>query len=138
MDKRKEVIARNLTRLKDTNYSSATTYARKAGIAPATFTTFVKDPLDRNITLDNLYALADAANVDVWTLFVPDFPFERTIGHKLDAISSDGYLLLHAFENAQPIVRHTLMELFANALCNSDKKAAHEIKEAQSKYLINK
>lgn len=134
MDSRKTIIAKNISRLIEYHRLSISEFARKANLAPATLTTFLKYPEERNITLDNLYRLCDVGNVELWNLLIEDFPLQISRNKKITKISAEGYLLFHSFENAPPVARYSIMDAIALALSNTNRKTSNEIKEAQSNY----
>lgn len=134
MDYRKTTIAKNIRRLIDYHELSISEYARKANLAPATLTTFLKYPEERNISIDNLYRICDVGNIELWNLLIEDFPIMISRNKKITKITPEGYLLFHSFENAPPNARYSIMDAVALALSTTNKKTSSEIKEAQAKY----
>lgn len=137
MDYRKTTIARNIKYLIELNGLSISEYARKAGISPATLTTFLKYPEERNISIDNLYKICDVSKLELWNILIEDFPTLIARNKKITKISPEGYLLLHAFEKAPSSARYSIMDAVALALSTISKKTSNEIKEAQAVYNTN-
>lgn len=133
MDIRKAIASKNIQTLLDINQDSISNFARRANMAPSTLTTFLKYPEDRNITLDHLLAIADISGIELWTLFVPDFPYRATQGKRITSISADGYALLHIYESATAEQRKSVLDYASYQLRGSPGES--KVKEVKSRYL---
>lgn len=133
MEVRKTVIAKNIIALRG-QFESLSDFARKAGIAPATLTTFLKNPEERNITLDNLFSISDICGVELWMLLIEEFPFEEIKKKKpLKRISADGYALLDLYERAPASARSEMLNYVAYQL-RENPIAERKIRETQQRY----
>jgi hypothetical protein len=133
MDTRKAIASKNIQTLLELNQDSISNFARRSGMAPSTLTTFLKYPEDRNITLDHLLAISDISGIELWTLFVPNFPYRNTQGKRITNISADGYALLHIYESATDEQRKSLLDYASYQMRGS--AAESKVRDVQSRYL---
>ena len=138
MDKRKALIAKNIESLRKENALSKSEFARRSGMTPPTLATFLKYPEERNITLDHLYGIVDYSKIEIWNLFVEDFPFKSTQKKPITKISAEGYSLLYAFEKSSDETKMTILNQMEFLLQKRDKNeaSAKYLSETRSKYSV--
>jgi transcriptional regulator with XRE-family HTH domain len=132
-----EIIIRNVQRLMELRgVPSGSALAKMAKLNQATVSKLLEKDEISNPTMRVLESIASALGVPAWMLLILDFPYQSVAGRKpLTRLSDEGYLVLRAFESAQPMVRYAILEAVAHATCKTDEKASCQIKDMQSKYL---
>lgn len=135
MTNQKTIIAHNIKRLIAHNQMSISQYARKAQLAPATLTTFLKYPEERNISIGNLESLCEVGKIELWNIFIKDFPLQTAKKEQLRKISAEGYLILQVFEESPDMVKYSIMDAVAQSTQKTNKKKSEKIREKQNDYI---
>ncbi len=134
---KKQWIAANIRKLVDLGYvENISSLAISAGMTKPTLTTFMKEPQLRNLSINKLLAIAQAAKVEPWMLLVPDFPFEELKNDRpVKCISPMSYALLRTVESKDDSVKLMLLEAVSASLRIIDERGSDQLKETQAAYM---
>lgn len=132
------ILADNILRAiaagRNSRVKHATDLAQQAGVSKSTLSQLIKSPDERNPRLNVLVDVARVLKVPLWSLFVPDFPFDAAGKTPLKSISDDGYVMLKAFEAENEMVKYSMMNAASLTLQEVNERSASEIREAAAKY----
>lgn len=84
-------------------------------------------------TTKTLIAIAERNGVEAWMMLVRDFPWDAVGHEKMDHISSQGYLLLKAFERSTPDTKKAILSQMAFLLKNDENKERESMQLMESK-----
>lgn len=135
MDDIKTIVAENLKVLIQQSGDSITQFARRAGVAPNTLSTFLVTPTERNLTLDKLEALAAEGGVMPWVLMVPKMDMTYPPRATIKSITDSGYLLLNLIEKSPKTLRYSILDHAAYTVEKTLPKECALIRENLETYL---
>ena len=130
------VIAKNietLIKLQKSKIVHASALAKKMGVSKTTTTALLKDPDSSNPTLKKLQGMAESLKIELWMLFVEDFPFEVVNSTPLKKISASGYEVLCLFEQLDDATRKSVLDFIAYQVQGT--RQEQQVRDVQAKYI---